>query len=155
MEKILNYKDLINGKQIKSVYGEYGNWVTIDEWLDLGYADSYGKKDEEKYYLLFSNHTLKLGKPHHSEELYLVTAVRRGLELFILDYYYINSIKGNDRWGALAVLEEIKTTKQLKDMLDFKKTYFVHDIKSFYNMGVVMITCINDISPHKPLSYYV
>ena len=36
MEKILNYKDLIDGKQIASVYGEYGNWVSIDEWLDDG-----------------------------------------------------------------------------------------------------------------------
>ena len=154
MKKILNYDDSIDGKQIKSVYGEYGNWVSIDDWLSLGYTIAYGKQNEEKYYLLFSNNTLKLKKPHHSEELYLVSAVKRGIELFIEDYYYIGSIK-NNRWGILQVLEEIKKTKQLKDVLDIERTYFVHDIKSFYHMSDAIITCINNVGHHKPLSYYV
>jgi hypothetical protein len=159
MEKILNYKDLIDGKQIASVYGEYGNWVSIDEWLDDGTIGFKPEIDidnnEDKYYLLFSNDTLKTMKSEHSEELYLVTAIHKGLELFVLDYYYINSIKDNKRWSVLSVIKEIEKTKELKEIINFKKTYFVHDRKSFFELGIALIQCVNDIPPHRPLTYYV
>jgi len=153
MKKILTNLDEFKNKQIPSVYSE-GNWVNVDAWTNLAITYNESKVKEVPYYVFFSNDSLKLkNKVKNSEELYLVTAIHRGLEIFIMDYYYIGNIY-NDRWSILNVMNKIKNEKELNQICDLRDTYFIHNLYTFSELGRLLVNCVNNIGPNKPLSYY-
>jgi len=167
MEKIFSNESDIDGnsmsytsdtqEQAPSIYiSELGDWMSIRYWSDVNRDYEDTKVFENNYNILFSNvglknHTLIDGEV---EDLYLVEVIHRGSEIYIENYYYLDSLK-YDRWSLTTVLEKIKhsaTYNHRYEELDLDDTYFLSDINNFNQLAASIIHIIYKLGYHQPLA---
>jgi|TARA_B100001564_G_scaffold354402_1_gene364914 hypothetical protein len=147
----------INKKQAPSIYvSDIGNWMSLRYWFEINRDYDDFKLSENKYFIFFSNTGLKNHKDEEYEDLYLVEVYSRGIETYVEDYYYVDSLK-YDRWSIMKVMEKIQSLKEYDskyDKIDYDKTYFLHDVQAFGHLAIQLINIINKIGPYQPFAMY-
>ncbi len=151
-------KKAINKKQAPSIFIKHlSEWMSLRYWFEVNREFEDFTLSDKDYWVFFSNVGLKNhGMDKEMKDLYLVRVYAMGSEVYVEDYYYIDSLK-YDRWSMMKIIEKIVSLKPYNSQyseIDLDDTYFLHDIKNFGDLATGILNIVDNLGPYTPLGMY-
>tara|TARA_R100001163_G_C5061914_1_gene198857 strand:- start:1001 stop:1519 length:519 start_codon:yes stop_codon:yes gene_type:complete len=151
-------KRAINKKQAPSIFIKpLSEWMSLRYWFDVNKEFDDITLSDKDYWIFFSNTGLRNHKiDEELEDLYMVRVYSMGSEVYVEDYYYIDSLKF-DRWSMLKVMEKVRSLSPYNleySKIDFDDTYFLHDIGNFGELATGILNIVDGLGPYQPLGMY-